>query len=689
MKKLCRRITSVLIAICLTLPLMSCSFTIAHPVLSAVAQYLNFAILKDYGNCYAMLSSNAQEKITQSDFALRHNTIFNTIALTSFKGSVGEITQTSQTKYEVKVTYEYALEGLGTLVQEVVFPMLYEGENHIVIDWSPEILFNDLTWANTIMLRTLVPKRGEILDSKHNAYAINSYAETVYLRLSYAQDNLDAAIDGLSRLLEKPRQEVYDTVHAERAQKDDVAILAAYLPGTLTPTQKNAFRELPGVDIDTKMYTPIRYYPQKAALAHAIGYTSPITKEELETLDPERYDISSYVGRTGLESAYEDILTGTRGFALEVRDKEGELVSTLLRQDAQDGTDVQLSIDHNLQMRAEAELAKLTEGQTGVAIALDPSNGDVLTIANHPTFDLNLFTFMDNDIYKTLSENPMMPLYNRAVQGLYAPGSTLKPFMAAMALKNNIMAPQDEFTGRIVDRKWTPGAPWHWPPITRVSNYSGPINMQNALVHSDNIYFAYVALKSGWDIVKGFMEDLGFGSAIPYEQKVSTSSYMRSNDWENRRLLANTGYGQGEVLVAPLQMASLFEAFINDGVVYQPTLVKNLMHTVSGEYVIKEATEPTIWKSGVLDKSSIDIVEPMLQSVVNEGSAKSVRIQGLDIYGKTGTAEVITNGEAREIAWIIAYVAGPDYQRLVCAMVDAKPEEGSARFAIAKALLEP
>ena len=176
--------------------------------------------------------------------------------------------------------------------------------------------------------------------------------------------------------------------------------------------------------------TPIRYYPHGSFFSHAMGYTSAITADEMNTLDSERYDISSYVGRTGLEAAYEDTLCGTKGYSLDIYASDGQWLSTVARKEAVDGLDLEITLDYDLQDRAEEILATLSvDNLAGAVVVLDPKTGDVLAMSSYPDFDPNLFVLNSDPatLASYVAEDSNSPLYNRAVQGSYIPGSTVKP----------------------------------------------------------------------------------------------------------------------------------------------------------------------------------------------------------------------------------------------------------------------
>ena len=423
-----------------------------------------------------------------------------------------------------------------------------------------------------------------------------------------------------------------------------------------------------------------------------MGYTSAITAEELSKLDSSRYDISSYVGRTGLEAAYEDILCGTKGYSLDIYASDGQRLSTVARKEKVDGLDLEVTLDYDLQCRAEEMLEQLKEeGNAGAAVVLEPTTGEVLAISSFPDFDPNLFVLNSDPetLASYVAADSNSPLYNRAVQGSYIPGSTVKPLIAAMALDDGVVDENYEFTGEIIKKQWTPKGYWPYPPINRVSNYSGPVNMSNAITKSDNIYFADVALKAGWEKLEPFLKMIGFDERIPFDLRVSKPGYLNSGNYENMQLLAATGYGQGELIISPLQMACIFSSLANNGDVMTPRLVRATRRMEGTDYAVVDEYSESVWKENIISDHALSTIVPMLRRVVEEGSGRKIHINGLTICGKTGTAE-IGSDKTREIAWMIAFVENADYNRLVCVTLELPANyKGTIRYDLARELLMP
>lgn len=659
------------------------------PFLDNYVQLLN---AYNFGACYALLAPDTQEAITLVDFTQRYQNIFDGIDFQGLTISYGDLTVEAGKRYLQSATLTYSSALLDEFKQDVVFSLDYsDNDSTFYLNWTPAMIFTDLTSSTEVKLRTLRPARGEILDSEHNAYAINSYAESVYVQPSKIEDT-SYTVTALASILGMTTVDVEKVLASSAAVKYDSAVIKAYPPGGISEATESALTTLPGVGVDRTSMTPIRYYPNGSFFAHSMGYTSAITAEELSKLDSSRYDISSYVGRTGLEAAYEDILCGIKGYSLDIYASDGQRLSTVARKEKVDGLDLEVTLDYDLQCRAEEMLEQLKEeGNAGAAVVLEPTTGEVLAISSFPDFDPNLFVLNSDPetLASYVAADSNSPLYNRAVQGSYIPGSTVKPLIAAMALDDGVVDENYEFTGEIIKKQWTPKGYWPYPPITRVSNYSGPVNMSNAITKSDNIYFADVALKAGWEKLEPFLKMIGFDERIPFDLRVSKPGYLNSGNYENMQLLAATGYGQGELIISPLQMACIFSSLANNGDVMTPRLVRATRRMEGTDYAVVDEYSESVWKENIISDHALSTIVPMLRRVVEEGSGRKIHINGLTICGKTGTAE-IGSDKTREIAWMIAFVENADYNRLVCVTLELPANyKGTIRYDLARELLMP
>ncbi|MCH5279768.1 MAG: hypothetical protein J1E60_08295 [Christensenellaceae bacterium] len=488
---------------------------------------------------------------------------------------------------------------------------------------------------------------------------------------------------------------------------NDFMLIEQYYPGELSIETIEALEAIEGVHIDTSNYGTARYYPYGNLLAHTLGYVGYANADEVEKYNEGRlpseglYTEDSIVGKSGIEQIYETELRGKDGYYFFIRSSDGTNKKTLYRKEQEDGLDIQLTVDLELQLRTEEmlDLVMFGEDTAGAVIVMNPKTGAVEAIASYPSFDLNEFTTgISSEAYNELLEKENTPLYNRTIQGLYPPGSTFKAFTAAAALDLHVMDRDYIFNGTIVDDYWTPtgyGA-WHWPAIkrTRVFHRTEPMNMTNSMLHSDNIYFANAALKIGAENFINYLDAMGMDSSIPFELSVRKAQLLNKGMVMNYKLLADSGYGQGEVLVTPLQLAAMFCAFCNDGDIPMPYLTDAYYRTNGVDYECVYKNEPETWLENVISDSAIGTIIPMLQGVVDpekNGTGRSLRVTNCDVAGKTGSAE-IGSDKSRIISWFAGFRLNVDEadERVVIVMLEIPDTSDytSLKFQIARELLE-
>ena len=529
--------------------------------------------------------------------------------------------------------------------------------------------------------------RGEIFAADGSLLAANAYAQTLYMNTTKVQD-IAAAADAAASVSDISRDDIINMFNTAVTESTEIVVIDTFYPDTLTDEQKEALLAIEGIGIDDEMYTPIRDYPMGTAVAHIVGYTGYATEDDVAA----GYSASDKLGVTGLEFSYEDQLRGSDGKIVYIRDKWGDNIRTLYEEPMTQGADLRLTIKPLLQQRAYDALSDyLLEGQTGAAIVMDASTGYVEGMVSYPSYDDNLFTFpvSDEQWDYLMSDDANRPLFSRATQGQYPPGSVIKPFTASVALEEGVITSETEFDGEITDdNKWTPtGEEWPYPAITRVDDSGSPLKLYNGMIHSDNIYFAWTALRLGEETFLERLDGLGMDEAVPFDLPVRDANIINDPTAISRKMLADMGYGQGELLVTPVQIAAMYTAFANGtGDMLQPILVQKTCRTDGLEYVTLEDRDAKLWIGDAISGRSLNMLEPILNDVIEQGTGRKARISGIDIAGKTGTAEI---DKTREISWFVGYWQNGSYDRLVVVMVDGAAEEGSVKFDIAKELLTP
>lgn len=394
--------------------------------------------------------------------------------------------------------------------------------------------------------------------------------------------------------------------------------------------------DLPGIDVQME---PIRHYLNGSLGAHLLGYAGEVNQQELEKRAERGYRLGDLIGRTGVESAYEDILRGTDGAEYVVVNAAGRRVSTLTEGPPllpRRGHDVVLTLDLKVQRALEEAMADV---ERGAAVAIDPRDGGILGLVSRPSFDPNEFSHgLTWARWKQLSEGGANPLLNRAIQGVYPPGSTFKTVTMTAALETGIATPGSHqatacnggyaFGGRVF------GCWDH--------RGHGSLDFVDAIAHSCDVYFYQIGLKLGLDPLEHTAREYGFGLKtgidLPQERRglvPSTAYYDRvwgAGRWR-RGLLLNLAIGQGELLVTPLQLALMMAEVANNGRAVRPHLVKEVrgVPTFHPDKPSQSGVEvrPAVWQA----------VKEGLERVVSSGTGGGAKVPGVRVAGKTGTAQ--------------------------------------------------
>ena len=419
-----------------------------------------------------------------------------------------------------------------------------------------------------------------------------------------------------------------------------------------------------------------REYPLGEKLAHLIGYIQTISAEDLEKNKDKGYTSNSVIGKSGLEKYYEDRLKGTAGAEIYIANSNGNKKRTIVKRECKDGENIKLTIDSNLQTKIYEDYSS----EKSATCVINPKTGEILALVSTPTFNSNDFSLgITENKWDELLNDEEKPLYNRTLAS-YAPGSSFKPVTGAIGLTTNAFTADENFGAS--GTKWQLSSDWKDFYITTLSTYSGNANLQNALIYSDNIYFAKAALKIGGKNLINSLKNIGFGQQIEFPQTISKSSYSNSESFTNETQLANSGYGQGEVLVNPINMAMMYSAFVNEGNMIMPYL----------EYKENASSQTAkYYKENAFSKEAANEVRDGLIQVVENpsGTAHSAKIEGKTIAGKTGTAEIKQSKddtEGTEIGWFNAFNVGESDANslLIVSMVENVKGKGGSHYLLPK-----
>lgn len=651
----------------------------------------------------------ARGKITRERFIQKYKAIFEVLGITSV---VYENIEVKEGDIFTTATFTgvYQSELAGAMEESFKLIALRAG-GRWVIEWAPDLIFPDMEWGDTVRKAAIPARRGEIVADgkllaatvgKLSVYAVPSRIEDPKLFVSQAAILLGMTESAVQKRLDRAY--------------NDLTILKQFYTDELSAAVREQLLSIEGIGIDEGNYAESREYPYGDMLAHILGYvgmvsaeTAEKTKELVAQMNEGRspedglYATDSIVGKLGLEREYEAELRGKDGYRVYIQTLQGTNRRTLYTKPVEDGSDLALTINMALQERLDFILRSLLmdEETAGAVVVMQPKTGAIEAMSSWPSYDLNQFTRgISSSAYAKLTSKKNTPLYNRLTQGLYPPGSVLKAFTAAAALDTGTLDENYVFTGLIEDDYWLPtefGA-WTGSKIKRVETRHpklSALNMQRAIIYSDNIYFANASLLMGWEKFAAYLEKVGLTSRLPFDLPVATPQLHNEKETDlGLMLLAESGYGQGEELVTPLQLATLFCAFANEGDVPVPYLVKGTYKEQGIKYEPVELTVPELWRTDVISPHALEVITPYLQDVVSgsmNGTGQNLRVSSCQIAAKTGTAE-IGNDKSREIAWFAGYRCNvePGRERLVLVMLEvpAKGPYSNTKFDIARELLK-
>ncbi|MFA5420679.1 MAG: penicillin-binding protein 2, partial [Patescibacteria group bacterium] len=441
---------------------------------------------------------------------------------------------------------------------------------------------------------------------------------------------------------------------------------------------------LPGVSLSVKMGR--KYFNSESylsSLSHVLGYTGKVSEKDLEVFGDD-YSLIDYIGKTGLEYFYENELKGEKGkkyIEVDALGREKRLVSNV---DPINGNNIVLSIDTNLQAKIEEILIDyLDRGDLSRAsvIALNPQNGEILSLVSWPSYDNNLFSGgISQDNYTKLLNDPNRPLFNRAVSGNFPSGSTIKPVVSAAALEEDIINENtsiNSYGGIRVGQ-------WYFPDWKFGGH--GMTNIKKAIAESVNTFYYYIG--GGYENFKGLGVDkiveyfnlFNIGSQSGLDLPQEAKGFVPTPEWKRERTgegwyIGNTYHisiGQGDLLVTPLQVANFTAFFANGGKLYRPHLVKKIFSDESDIYI---DVEPEIIKDNFISDKNIRIVKEGMRQTVTAGSASRLNALPFAVSGKTGTAQWNSNKDPH--AWFTSF-APYDNPEIVLTILIEEGKEGSA-----------
>lgn len=509
--------------------------------------------------------------------------------------------------------------------------------------------------TKTYQQSNMIPaQRGEIYDRTYSVpFALNTDSFAVDLvPAELPAERRESVFSRLSDLLGMPVEDIRKKVPpAYYHLYQPIEILGSVSYSTVSSLAERV-DEFPGVSWHSK---PIRNYPDTGSLTHIVGYVGDITKDELKLLYNQGYKSGDVIGKAGVEKLYDMMLRGRDGREYHVVDVKGKSIASEQRvvDPPVMGSNVILTIDSSIQKLAEKALGS----RMGSAIVLRPATGEILAMVSYPWYNPNLFSGVDAGTeYAKLIADPNTPLLNRAVQSSYPPASTFKSILTAGIIEEKafprdqkILCPGEITYGDRVFKCWL-HKPGH-----------GRLDLKGALANSCDIYFWTVGRDYlGIERIVSYAKDFGYGKTTGIDLPGELEGFVPTPQWKERRYhekwlggdTMNLSIGQGNLLVTPLQMADMMSMIVNDGVVYQPHVLKEMRDPSTGAVVQK--TSPKEILHSQVSKETFETVREDLRAVVTEGTVKfPINTKAVQVAGKTGTAEVGLKDHWH--SWFVAY----------------------------------
>ena len=626
--------------------------------------------LKDY---FEKLSNGEYEAMydyvitdtSKEDFVTRIKNIYEGIEAKNISTTVLTNTEDEDNSNIVNVTYNNSLDTIAGNMSFMNTVKLQKQDEGYKILWNSSVIFPDLKDEYKVRVSTLDSTRGAIYDRNDIAIAKDGEANSVGLVPGKMDDTSD--LGKLAELLGITEDTINNALSASYVKDDTFVPLRKISKDE--QDLKNQLLQIKGVlitDINA------RIYPYKEATSILTGYVQ----------DDE--------GKTGLEYAYNDRLKGEDGAEIYITDESGNKIKTLATKEVKNGENIKTTIDINIQQKLYNEF----KDDEGASVAMNYNTGEVLALVSTPSYDANDMSLGVTDTeWNNLQNDEKKPMFNRYL-ATYVPGSSLKPVVGAIGLKYNSFTADDDF-GRSGTR-WQNDSSWGDLYITTLETYSGPANLRNALVYSDNIYFAKAALKIGRSNFQKGLEDFGFNDKISFVQDISKSTY---GSMDSDASVANSGYGQDQMLVNPIHMAMIYSSFANGGNMVMPVLERsennnsstNIINGTSSSSNLSSSSFETsnnastkYYKENVISSEIANTIKQDLIAVVEEGTGRAAKVEGKTIAGKTGTAEIKADQQDKdgtEIGWFDAF---DEDGLLVVSMCENVKDKGGSHYLLPK-----
>lgn len=567
-------------------------------------------------------SKNDNGEVEMTDRPIK---IYDSLGVKDINIKDRDIKKVSKNKKQVTAKYELQT-NYGKINRDVKLNFIKEDKDW-KLDWNQSAIIPGMKKNQSINIEPLKSERGKILDRNNLELATTGTAHEVGIVPNNVSTSDYKAIAEKLDLSESyiKQQTEQDWV------KDDT-----FVPLKTVQDMNQDLKNFVEKYHLTSQETESRQYPLEEATTHLLGYVGPINSEELKQKAFKGYKKDAIVGKKGIEKLYDKDLQNKDGYRVTIIDDNNKVIDTLIKKKKIDGKDIKLTID----ARVQKSIYNNMKDDYGSGTAIHPQTGELLALVSTPSYDVYPFmNGMSDEDYKKLTEDDKEPLLNK-FQITTSPGSTQKILTSMIGLNNKTLDGKTSY--KINGKGWQKDKSWGDYNVTRYEVVNGDIDLKQAIESSDNIFFARVALELGSKKFEEGMKRLGVGEDIPSDYPFYNAQISNKN-LDNEILLADSGYGQGEILINPVQILSIYSALENKGNVNAPHVLKD--------------TKNKVWKKNIISQENIKLLTDGMQQVVNKTHREDIYRSYANLVGKSGTAELkMKQGETgQQIGWFISY----------------------------------
>ena len=615
-----------------------------------VTEYFELLKKKNYKQMYQMLNTKTVYTPTQKYFVEKYKEFYEEIDAKNIQIKILD---------EQDNVIEYLIY-IDTLAGRITYRNKVGVKNE-QIQFNKELIMDGYTDGCKIKITTYNPeKRGRILDRNGKVLAEDGKGYSVGLVKGKLNGENDYG--QIAQYLETDVETLQKKMSASWINDDSFVPIKTVSEATKNDLINKNILGINGVKIST---VSIRTYPYDKVASHIVGYVQNVNADDLKKHKNAGYNSISVVGRSGIEAAYEEKLRGITSGKIDLVDKNDKVIKELCHKEVKmSPQDITLTIDIDLQQSLYNEY----QNDKSASVALNPKTGEVLALVSTPSYSNNDFVLgLSTDKWNALNNDVNQPLMSRYKQ-TYTPGSSMKPITAAIGLETKAIDPDKDLGAK---DKWQKDSSWGNYYVTTLHAPS-PNNLKNAITYSDNVYFARSALNIGKENLFKYYKNLKIGKKVPFELALNKSQYINKNQKVSDQLIADSGYGQGQILINPLQLASIYSAFVNNGSIYQP-------HIVQGQ--------TKIWIKNVFSKETTKIIkEDLINAIADEnGTGHAIYHDNVILAGKTGTAEIKqsqSDTTGTELGWFTVMTIDEKQPILMTTVVEDVKNRGGSGYVV-------